>query len=257
MLNPERSRSKLYKMKQLSFLTARWEYLVMLNYEVNPAVLKSYIPPGTEIDFFNGKAFVSVVGFLFNNTRVMGVKWPRHVNFEEANLRYYIRYPDADGFKRGVGFISEIVPKPIVAGIANFLYNEHYSTAKMSHRIAATDDLLKVEYQWQRKDEQQNRIYVEASPVLQEIEKGSEAEFIFEHYFGYTALNGNTTIEYTIQHPRWQVYPVLNYSLTCDAEKLYGKDFATIINNQQPNSVFLARGSAVQVKMPRRIKVVG
>jgi uncharacterized protein YqjF (DUF2071 family) len=242
-------------MKQLSFLTAQWEYLVMLNYEVNPTLLRSYIPPGTEIDYFNGKAFVSVVGFLFNNTRVMGVKWPGYINFEEANLRYYIRYADTDGFKRGVGFVSEIVPKPLVAGIANFLYKEHYSTAKMSHCITTTDDLLKVEYQWQRKDEQQNRIYVEASPMLQEIEKGSEAEFIFEHYFGYTALNENTTIEYTIQHPRWQVYPVLNYSLTCDAEKLYGKDFAAIINNQQPNSVFLARGSAVQVKMPRRIKV--
>ena len=97
-------------MKRGTFLSARWEYLVMFNYEVDAAILKPHLPPYTVLDLFNGKAIVSVVGFMFNNTSVMGVKWPGFINFEEVNLRYYIKYFDGKVWKRGVGFVSEIVP---------------------------------------------------------------------------------------------------------------------------------------------------
>ncbi len=94
-----------------TFLSARWEYLAMFNYEVDEALLKPHLPPYTELDFYNGKAIMSVVGFLFNNTSVMGIKWPGFINFEEVNLRYYIKYFDGTNWIRGVGFISEIVPQ--------------------------------------------------------------------------------------------------------------------------------------------------
>ena len=128
------------------FLSARWEYLAMFNYLVDPQILQKHVPPGTEIDYFDGKALVSIVGFLFNDTKVLGIRWPFHVNFEEANLRYYIRRFDGSQWRRGVGFVSEIVPKPLVASMANLLYNEHYSTAKMSHQIIENSDNLLVEY---------------------------------------------------------------------------------------------------------------
>jgi len=32
-----------------TFLTARWRYLAMLNYEVDPAILRSRVPVGTEL----------------------------------------------------------------------------------------------------------------------------------------------------------------------------------------------------------------
>jgi uncharacterized protein len=127
------------------FLSARWEYLAMFNYAVDPQILEKHLPPGTEIDYFDGKALVSIVGFLFNNTKVLGIRWPYHVNFEEANLRYYIKRFDAPRWKRGVGFVSEIVPKPLVAILANLFYNEHYSTAKMEHQINETPENLFVE----------------------------------------------------------------------------------------------------------------
>lgn len=244
-------------MGQRKFLSARWEYLVMFNYEVDPLVLEKHIPPGTAIDYFNGKALVSIVGFLFNDTKVMGIRWPGHVNFEEANLRYYIKRFDGTEWKRGVGFVSEIVPKPLVAGLANLLYNEHYSTASMDHQIKETADDLYVSFSWNKKRQLKNCISVHASPVLRDIIAGSAEEFIFEHYFGYNQLNKNTTIEYAVQHPRWQVYPVTGYSLECDIEKLYGEEFVPFIVNQPPHSVFLARGSAVTVKMPVKIRTAG
>ncbi len=237
------------------FLSARWEYLAMFNYEVSPDLLKKHLPPGTELDYFNGKALVSIVGFLFNDTKVFGIRWPLHTNFEEANLRYYVKRFDGVEWKRGVGFISEIVPKTMIATMANILYNEHYSTARMDHQVLKTADNLLVEYSWKKRNQSPNLMQVHATHTLHDIEDGSEEEFIFEHYFGYNQLNKTTTIEYAVQHPRWQVYPVTSYSLECDIENLYGKEFVPFILNKQPHSVFLARGSAVTVKKPVKIKI--
>lgn len=241
-------------MPQKIFLSATWEYLAMLNYEVDPAILQHHLPPYTEVDFFEGKAFVSVVGFLFNNTKVFGVRWPRHTNFEEVNLRYYIKQFTGKEWKRGVGFVSEIVPKPIIATTANLLYNEHYSTARMKHSIHTENNQLFVEYHWQRKNETKNSIKIEALNQLQDIETGSAEEFIFEHYFGYNGVNLKTTIEYGVEHPRWQVYPVTDFSLECDVATLYGKEFVPFIEGIRPHSVFLAKGSDVIVRKPVFIK---
>ncbi len=235
------------------FLSARWEYLTMFNYEVDATVLQPHLPPYTELDLYNGKAVVSVVGFMFNNTSVLGIKWPGFVNFEEVNLRYYIKYFDGNEWKRGVGFISEIVPQFLVAGIANLFYNEHYSTAKMDHSINHNNNDLQVTYNWKKKNQDWNSMWVKANNELVNIEVNSEEEFIFEHYYGYNKLNETTSIEYSLAHPRWQVYPVTEYKLDCNVKNLYGAAFTPYIQNVQPVSVFLAKGSDVNVKMPRKL----
>ncbi|MET0243160.1 MAG: DUF2071 domain-containing protein [Flavitalea sp.] len=236
------------------FLSARWEYLAMFNYEVDEAVLRPHLPPYTVLDLFNGKAIVSVVGFLFNDTRVLGIKWPGFVNFEEVNLRYYIKHFDGTDWKRGVGFVSEIVPSSLVARVANFCYNEHYSTAKMEHSIIRDNHGLQVSFRWKQKNAAWNTLCVKADPVSVEMAAGSGEEFIFEHYFGYNKLNNTTTIEYSLEHPRWEVYPVRDYSIDCDFRKLYGLDFAPFIQGVKPVSVFLGKGSGVSVRMPGKIK---
>jgi len=242
-------------MRKPTFLSAKWEYLAMFNYEIDPIVLAKHIPIGTEIDLFNGKALVSIVGFLFKDTKVMGVRWPWHINFEEANLRYYIKRFDGKQWKRGVGFVSEIVPKRVVTFMANRLYNEHYSTARMGHRINKTENNLEVEYSWQKKDRYKNVIQVSATPASSEIKPDSEEEFIFEHYFGYNQLSASSTIEYAVHHPRWETFAVKNYLIDCDIENLYGKEFVPFITGKMPHSVLLAKGSVVTVDKPTLINI--
>jgi uncharacterized protein YqjF (DUF2071 family) len=254
MQSPVFKHKKYISMASKIFLSARWEYLAMFNYEVDTRVLKEHLPPYTEIDLYDSKAIVSVVGFLFNNTKVLGIKWPGFVNFEEVNLRYYVKHFDGKKWVRGVGFISEIVPKFLVAGMANLFYNEHYSTAEMSHSIIFENDVLQATYTWKKKGQQRNSMWVKADTELVDIRAGSEEEFIFEHYYGYNKLNKATSIEYSLAHPRWQVYPVNDYKLNCDVGDLYGASFVPFIENVKPVSVFLAKGSDVNVIMPRRIK---
>jgi uncharacterized protein YqjF (DUF2071 family) len=235
------------------FLSARWEYLAMLNYEVDPIVLDKYLPPFTAIDFYKGKVLVSIVGFLFNDTKVWGIKWPGHVSFEEVNLRFYIKHFDGQQWKRGVGFVSEIVPRPAIARIANILYNEKYSTAAMKHHLNLSTREIRVEYQWKKRNQEWNFIRLQADNHVINIEKDSEQEFIFEHYYGYNKYSDHQTIEYEIQHPKWQVFPVTDFEISCNVEKLYGKEFVPFIMNQRPRSVMLAKGSEVFVKKPCKL----
>src|SRR5581483_11035238 len=114
-----------------SFLTAEWHNLAMLNYEIDPAVLRAFVPNGTELDSWNGKAYVSMVGFMFLKTRVRRFAIPFHQNFEEINLRFYVRRKGPDGWRRGVVFIKEIVPRFAIALIARMFYNENYVALAM------------------------------------------------------------------------------------------------------------------------------
>jgi uncharacterized protein YqjF (DUF2071 family) len=237
----------------MSFLTANWNNLALINYEIDHKTLEGYLPNGTEIDYWNNKCYVSLVGFMFNNTKILGVKIPFHINFEEVNLRFYVKRFENGEWKRGVVFIKEIVPKPAITFIANTLYNEHYQTNKMKHSVTGNDISTIFLYQWEN-DNKWNSIQLETNPNQTEIELNSEAEFITEHYFGYTKYDGNTTFEYEVTHPRWQQLNVINCKIDVDFKNNYGRDFS-FLQNLKPISAFLAIGSKITVENKREIKL--
>ncbi len=233
-----------------NFLTAEWKNLIMANYEVDADVLKPYLPNHTKPDEYNGRIFISLVGFLFANTKVLGIKVPYHINFEEVNLRFYVTHNDNGLEKRGVVFIKEIVPKAAISFIANTFYREKYCTMPMLSSCVHESE-LNVSYQWKNKNKW-NAIEVVAEPVAVPIAAGSEEEFIAEHYFGYSKFNDQRTYEYKVSHPRWNVYPVKKFRVDCDFEALYGKAFA-FLQDARPTSVFMAQGSEITVSDKRSL----
>lgn len=222
----------------------------MANYVVDPKLLDQHLPARTEIDLWNNTCYVSLVGFMFLSTRIKGFSIPFHTNFEEVNLRFYVRYKDNGEWKRGVVFIKEIVPNPALTLVANTIYREHYETMPMSHSWKTCNNLLQVEYKW--KKHQWNIFRVAAEQNSKDISIGSEEEFITEHYWGYTKIKDDVTAEYGVEHPRWQVYPVKEYSIDVDFGTIYGREFG-FLKNEIPKSVFLAEGSEIVVKEGRRI----
>ena len=218
----------------------------MLNYEIDPSTLSAFVPKGTELDSWNGKTFISMVGFQFLRTRVFGIPIPFHQNFEEVNLRFYVRRKAEDGWRRGVVFIKEIVPRAAIAFIARTLYNEPYVALAMSHHIERSNDLLKsVQYSW-RFAGRQNSLHLTASGGPKILRDGSEAEFITEHYWGYNKQRNGSTLEYRVVHPRWRVYEAAEATLDCDVAGLYGAPFREALGGK-PSSAFLAEGSEVTV----------
>jgi len=236
----------------MSFLTAEWRRLAFANYEIDPKSLQKYLPAHTELDTFNGTYYASLVGFLFKNVKLLGTKVPYHVNFEEVNLRFYVRYKSETGWKRGVVFVKEIVPKRAVTFIANAFYNERYETQKMSHIWKNSNDSLITEYHWLQKGKEQFfKLETELNPHA--ILLNSKDEFITEHYWGYGKKTTSKTTEYEVRHPKWEVYDVKNYEVQVDFAANYGADFE-FLNIATPTSVMLAEGSLISIEGKNIIK---
>ena len=237
----------------MSFLKAEWRKLAIANYEVNPEILQKHLPAGTELDLWEGKCYVSLIGFMFLNTKVLGVKVPFHTNFEEVNLRFYVTRNENGILKRGVVFIKEIVPKFWLACIANTLYKEHYESLKMNHEWSENSNNISVTYRW-RKAGIWHSFQVEAPSELHVLENGSEAEFITEHYWGYAKIDDKTSNEYEVKHPKWKIYKVSSFAINVNFATVYGNEFG-FLNNVEPCSVMLAEGSEVIVENKNAIKI--
>lgn len=235
----------------MSFLKAEWRKLAIANYAIDPNILTKYIPPKTELDLWNGTCYVSLVGFMFLNTRLLGIAIPFHRNFEEVNLRFYVRYKDKSEWKRGVVFIKEIVPKPALTFVANTIYKEHYQTMKMSHVWEEQENSRIVKYAWSLKGEE-NSFMVRAAKEQTIIDRNSESEFITEHYWGYTKAGENSSFEYEVTHPRWNCYKVFEHNIEVNFKSVYGTDFAEL-SSLEPTSVMLTEGSEITVENKRTI----
>lgn len=233
---------------QSVFLTAEWRHLAMVNYEIDPVVLAPLVPAGTELDFWQGRAMVSMVGFLFLNTRLRGVAIPFHQDFEEVNLRFYVRRKTRDEWRRGVVFVKEIVPRFAIAFIARVLYNENYVALPMSHEIElgadGSSDVNGACYSWDFNG-RRNKLALKCGG-FRDMSVGSEEEFITEHYWGYARQRNGGTKEYRVEHPRWRVASAQTVELNCDAAELYGYHFSDALK-AKPASAFLAEGSEVKV----------
>jgi len=230
-----------------TFLTAEWRWLAMLNYRIDAGVLRPLVPAGTKLDCWRGDAIVSVVGFRFLKTRLLGLPVPFHRNFDEVNLRFYVRREVSGAVRRGVVFVREVVPRAAIATVARWTYNEPYLACPMRSRQRPDG----VRYEW-RHGGRWHSLSVDVQGAPSELEAGSEAEFITEHYWGYTRQRDGGTVEYEVRHPRWRFWAAQASKLDCDVCKFYGEPFADALA-AAPCSAFLAEGSEVAVLSAKRI----
>jgi hypothetical protein len=232
------------------FLRAEWRHLLFFNFTVDPGLLQPYLPAGTELDDFNGRTFVSLIGFQFLRTRVFGIPFPFHTSFEEVNLRFYVRHRSEGEWRRGVVFLRELVTRTLIALIARRFYGEPYLAVPMRHEIERTENELHIRYSW-RSNGRWNSMEATGFGEPESVEPGSGEEFITSHYWGYTALAGST-IEYRVERPDWRIWKQPAFSLDCRLEGLCPEGLARILDDN-PSSVFIADGSSVVVRAPNKL----
>ncbi len=218
----------------------------MLNWEIEPRLLAPHVPYGTELDEFEGRTFVSLVGFRFLKTRVLGIAIPMHRDFDEVNLRFYVRRRVPE-LRRGVVFIREVVPRWAIATVARLAYNENYRALSMAHRLSEQE----VEYSW-KLGTVWNRLSVRKSGALRSMLEGSLEQFIAEHYWGYSARGPSAAIEYQVAHPSWRVWDTTDANYSGDPAALYGAEFGAVLS-RRPDSALLAEGSPVEVFRGQRV----
>jgi uncharacterized protein YqjF (DUF2071 family) len=237
---------------QRVFLSAEWRDLVMLNYEVEPSLLRGYLPPGTVLDSFQGRTYVSLVGFRFCHTKLLGCfPVPFHANFDEINLRFYVRRNEGDN-RRGVVFIAEVVPRRAIAATARIVYGENYTYFPMRHRIATEGVSRTAEYQWQLAHQwcglSAQTVGLPAYPQERSLE-----QFITEHHWGYATRRSGGCVEYHVSHAPWQVWATVNAGFEGDASALYGGELANVLQ-RRPDCAFVADGSSVIVFRGNRVR---
>ena len=244
-------------MPRRPFLTAEWRDLVMINYEIDPRALASLVPAGTELDQWNGRTLVSMVGFRFLNTRVLRIAVPGHRNFDEVNLRLYVRRKTPEGWRRGVVFVKEIVPRAAIAWIARTVYGERYVALPMRHDVALDVDGLggggHAIYGWKWAG-RWNRLGAEVTGSPAIPAEDSEAAFITEHYWGYASARDGSTSEYQVEHPRWRVWLADRVEFDCDVGAIYGAEFVAALS-AKPSSAFVADGSFIAVHKKTRTAI--
>jgi uncharacterized protein len=235
------------------FLAAEWRWLAMLNYRVSPELVAPLVPAGTEVDLWNGDTFISVLGFRFTKVRVMGVPIPFHTDFDEVNLRFYVRRNAGGVARHGVVFVKEVVPKSAVAVMARGMYNEPYAVMEMKHQVPqdATRTPPQVEYSF-RQPSRWSRITVTPKGAARPIPPASAEEFLLVRHWGYTRQRDAGTVEYRVEHPRWNIWDTSVSELDAEVISLYGERFAKILQ-LPPDSAYLADGSAISVSLPQRI----
>ena len=229
----------------------------MLSYEADSAALRPFVPSGTELDDWNGQPLLTLVGFLFRDTRVLGVPVPFHRDFDEVNLRFYVRRKAVEGWRRAVVFIQETVPSAAIAWTARTLYGESYRSAPMAHQIdfEGRNPRLprRVAYFWKHRNQiNQLEVRVDGDPEL--VRDGTVQEFVTEHDWGYSRgrSEGTGTLEYRVEHPRWRCWTALSSKLEGDLGEQYGESLGGCLA-AEPAYALLAEGSEVRVYRPVRI----
>lgn len=187
-------------MKQSSvFMTGNWKDLVVSTFEIDKETLEPYLPKDTEIDFFKGKALMSMVAFTFSNVRFFGIKVPFHQRFGQINFRFYVK-SKIDGTK-GVVFIKEFAPKPLIATIANIFYNEPYFYKKIVLTKTTNTNNSLINYTYKNL-----KIEAIAKHQTNKLKQNSIEHFVVDRYIAFIKSHDKKTIQYKINHRPWDLY---------------------------------------------------
>lgn len=223
------------------FLSAQWRNLILVNYAVPAETLKPYLPWGVELDEWNGQMLMSLVCFSFAGTSFGGTTAPLCADFEEVNLRFYVKRPHSGGLRRGVVFIRELVPFSTVAQVANLLFGEQYRATHMNSRMTPGTTL---EYSWGVRDSR-CRVTAQLGGAPKPFAPGSLDEFITEHYWGYAPRGENASTEYEVEHPSWRTWSDAKIDIHGDIARHYPAAFGLCLT--EPHSTLVAEGSPVRV----------
>jgi len=225
-----------------TLVTAEWRDLVLFTFEAPRALFEPLLPRGVELDDWRGRIFLSLIGFRFLGSRLLGVPIPFHGNFPEVNLRFYVRRQTPEGLRRGVVFLREMVPQQAVAVFARRLYGENYVRVPMAQMV---EPGRSAKYSWQTTGKQHWIWARTVSPPAVPAPDALET-FILDHHWGYTRTPDGGCLEYQVERPPWRVYPIESFEMCVDGELPFAHPAA-------PDSVIFAEGSEVAVSFGRRI----
>ncbi|MEP1490252.1 MAG: DUF2071 domain-containing protein [Algibacter sp.] len=180
------------------FMTGNWEHLIMSTYQVESKILEPYLPQDTEIDLYKGKALISIVAFTFSKVKFFGIKIPFHQKFGQINFRFYVKSKIDD--TKGVVFIKEFAPKPLIALTASLFYNEPYHYKRVGFKMSKSSNKIEINYQ-------HKGIKLTAKSTLKTVslKQNTIEHFVVDRYVAFIKSKKRKTVEYKINHKPWKL----------------------------------------------------
>jgi uncharacterized protein YqjF (DUF2071 family) len=185
-------------------ISMRWEDLLFMHWQVPAKTLRAHLPPGLELDLFNGGAWLGVVPFRMCATRLrFTVPIPTASSFPELNVRTYVR----QGNKPGVWFFSLDAGSPLAVRAARSFFHLPYFHARMS--ISRNNETIDYRSQRRRIESGLAAFRAQYRPIGQvEIAgPGSLAHWLTERYCLYSVDARGRLWRGDIHHQRWPLQP--------------------------------------------------
>ncbi|PCJ93196.1 MAG: hypothetical protein COA50_14260 [Flavobacteriaceae bacterium] len=219
------------------FMTGNWEDLIISTFEIDKNILEKYLPYDTELDLYHGKALLSTVAFTFSKVSFYGIKVPFHQQFGQLNFRIYVK-SKIDG-EKGVVFLKEFAPKPLIAFVASTFYNEPYQYKKIRSTKSILENQINMEYAYKN-----IHIQATANRLTRSLKENTLEHFIVDRYIAFIKGSETKTYQYTIGHKPWKLYNVKTSYTDDSVLSLLPHEF----NNAKLISTYFVDGSEVTVR---------
>ena len=211
-----------------ALLAGEWRDLALLNWFVDPAILRPRVPAGAELDTWEGRGVLSLVGLRFLHLRLLGLPVPGMQAFTQVNVRFYVRRRVGEEIRHGVCFVLAMVPRRLLTLGARLAMHEPFETfpTRVAHH-RAPDGAGGLSYQWQGGNQggtgdggwHRMQVVLDAAAV-RAPEDGSLETFVLHRFWGFTQQPDGTTLEYRVEHPCWRVAAVNDFDLSAQWEGL-------------------------------------
>jgi uncharacterized protein YqjF (DUF2071 family) len=238
----------------MKFVTGRFRHIILLNYAVDPTLLASRLPPQTELDFHDGRTYLSLVGLQSSALKVYGLPLPLYQEHAQVNLRFYVRHRiEGTRWRHGVVFINQIIPHRFIAWSVRWLFHETVISRQIDAEIAKNSrGLNQVEYRWQPG---QQHCYIRTAfhGGDGDMVPAADRDFFAERYWGYRALGDGGCFAYNFVHPEWKTYRGRVADTSAEVDDFYGPPFSGILN-RPPDSAFVCSGSKISLAWGHRLQ---
>lgn len=231
------------------FLTAAWTNLAVATYEADKNMLNEFLPCKTELNDWNGKYLLSIVGFMFSEPSILGIRTPFFLRFPEINLRFYVKCKIKNEWRTGVVFIKEICPSLLIGVTAKLLYHENFISVPMQHQHNCAELGTFTRYSWKNKN-RWNYLELKSAVNPVTVYNNTVESFICNQYNAFTKLDARKTLHFEINHRPWHIYPAINFSKEIDADIFRVKELSQVFD-ANPIATFLMDGSFTEVSKPK------
>ncbi len=237
-------------------LRAHWLDFVAINFQIDPVVLKRHIPRGLEIDLHNDSAYLSLIFASCKDVRIWGLPLPISRGYRSVFLRYYVKRVVGKTERHGSCIVKGLVSN----ALARWTISKAINTDVVSTKIRAkssgfggehrSDHIPEATYDWQL-DGAQGRLVIKARHRIMNLDSGSKVGFILnrDHHF---VTQAGKLLDYPVKVTSSNVWDAGSASFHCDAEKMFGREFAKALS-KRPSSVFLAEKNSAFYYAPQLI----